>query len=270
MGSSRDASTAYIKQARPVVHRREAAAAAEPGPDSAFSPPKESYSLRATDAAAPAIVPAAASVPNLPRWGENENAALDGSADVSRKFAALEAAVTHMNQQAMHQQIKLLKESIAQAPAAQRRGDGPTITVFGFSATDRDRVMHKFSSFGDIEEHSFDGNWVTITYRDPAQAQAALSRAGSQGFVHMGRELLVGVAPGAVAGSGAAATVGQGSLASAAASGPGSGAGDDAPHPVAFRQNKRPRLEVADAPRPAVGGGWRGWGASVTEYLLGP
>ena len=28
--------------------------------------------------------------------------------------------------------------------------------------------------------------------------------------------------------------------------------------------------QVADAPRAAVAGGWRGWGASVAEYLLGP
>ena len=117
-------------------------------------------------------------LPNLPRWGENENAALDGSAgetrasrpapplrpvlllvayccahalmvslraDVSRKFAALEAAVGSMNQQAMYEQIERLKKSVAQSEMAQRRGDGPTITVFGFSSTDRDRVMHKFS-----------------------------------------------------------------------------------------------------------------------------
>ena len=91
-----------------------------------------------------------------------------------------------MNQQAMYEQIERLKKSIAEAPSSQRRGDGPTITVFGFSSTDRDRVMHKFSSFGDIEEHAFDGNWVTITYRDAAQAQVALGRAGSQGLLHMG------------------------------------------------------------------------------------
>ena len=148
----------------------------------------ESYSLLSSGdgLAVSKVAPAAASLPNLPRWGENENAALDGSADVSRKFAALEAAIGSMNQQAMYEQIERLKKSIAEAPSSQRRGDGPTITVFGFSSTDRDRVMHKFSSFGDIEEHAFDGNWVTITYRDAAQAQVALGRAGSQGLLHMG------------------------------------------------------------------------------------
>jgi hypothetical protein len=64
---------------------------------------------------------------------------------VSRKFAALEAAVGSMNQQAMYEQIERLKKSVAQSEMAQRRGDGPIITVFGFSSTDRDRVMHKFS-----------------------------------------------------------------------------------------------------------------------------
>ena len=60
-----------------------------------------------------------------------------------------------------------------------------------------------------------------------------------------GRELLVGVAPGSVGGSGAAGAA-QGGLATAATSGAGYGA-DSAPYPVAFRQNKRPRLEVSCA-----------------------
>jgi hypothetical protein len=30
-------------------------------------------------------------------------------------------------------------------------GSGPTITVYGFAPADRDRVMHKFAGFGDIE-----------------------------------------------------------------------------------------------------------------------
>lgn len=66
-------------------------------------------------------------------------------AEVSRQFAALEAAVGSGNRQAMYEQIERLKKSVAQTDVAQRRGDGPTVTVFGFSSTDRDRVMHTFS-----------------------------------------------------------------------------------------------------------------------------
>lgn len=58
--SSRDASTAYIKQAPGrLVQKRQA----EPASDSAFSPPKESYSLRSSEAPAVSkVVPAATSV----------------------------------------------------------------------------------------------------------------------------------------------------------------------------------------------------------------
>eukprot|EP01043_Picozoa_sp_COSAG02_P033057 COSAG02_NODE_2238_length_9414_cov_5.054321_4_plen_175_part_00 len=58
--SSRDASTAYIKQAPGrLVQKRQA----EPASESAFAPPKESYSLRATEAPATSkVVPVATSV----------------------------------------------------------------------------------------------------------------------------------------------------------------------------------------------------------------
>lgn len=61
--SSRDASTAYIKQAPGrLVQKRQA----EPASDSAFAPPKESYSLRSSEApAASKVVPAATSVSSI-------------------------------------------------------------------------------------------------------------------------------------------------------------------------------------------------------------
>ena len=66
---------------------------------------------------------------------------------MSRKFAELQAAVriSGGDKQALYEQIKRLEESVAQSEMAKRRASGPTITVFGFSSTDRDRVMHKFS-----------------------------------------------------------------------------------------------------------------------------
>ena len=199
--SSRDASTAYIKQAPGrLVQKRQA----EPASDSAFAPPKESYSLRSSEVpTASKVVPAATSVSPvcpptacfLPSAADLRRSDVraryqtcpDGAktrtprstapqvkqmlrdacvmparrcccirrtdvlegvsslAEVSRQFAALEAAIGSGNRQAMYEQIERLKKSVAQTDVAQRRGDGPTVTVFGFSSTDRDRVMHTFS-----------------------------------------------------------------------------------------------------------------------------
>ena len=266
--TSHNASSAYIKQHRPVAQR--VSTSVEDPPEASFVP-TESLSSVATDAPlASKVLPT--KVPDLlgsRRWGGNENVALDGAAEVNRRFQALEAAIAVMNQPQMYSEVKELRQAVAMAPTIQQRGDGPTVTVYGFSATDRDRVMHKFSSFGDVEEHKFAGNWVQIRYRDKAQAAHALGRAGSMGYVHIGRDLLVGVAPGQVSSNGVSAeTAGDGEHL-----GPEPLAGDSAPYPIPFRQNKRPRLdptEAPDGPRPATGGGWKGWGASVAEYLLGP
>ena len=53
--------------------------------------------------------------------------------------------------------------------AASAAPGGPaaaeTITVFGFTPSDRELVLHKFKSYGDIVEHKFVGqaNWCVPT-----------------------------------------------------------------------------------------------------------
>jgi hypothetical protein len=122
--SSNNASSAYIKQARPLARRVSAAAAAATGDPLAVgaagvggvggglggefsSMPTASYSLRSSGdppaggAAGQVVMPPALPAPMGRKWAGNENAALDGAAGVSRRFAALEAAVASMNQQAV-------------------------------------------------------------------------------------------------------------------------------------------------------------------------
>lgn len=65
------------------------------------------------------------------------------------------------------------------------------VTVFGFTADDRDMIMNVFSRHGNIVSHNIPrlGNWIHLRYSSVLHAQQALKRDGNI----IGDRLMVGV-----------------------------------------------------------------------------